>query len=303
MAEVLTQTAPATPAVQAETPKPEVKESLITRASKVSLESANPEKSDSTPSEAIKLDQATIDRIADPVLKQAVIEAHKSMQADYTRKTQDLAAKRKETESLKSQLEQSGKYTPSKIQELLNDPSFVQAAQDYQKQIGPVQNAPNTNGVLTEEEFSYLPPEQQKAYRQSQEATFAANSALRELNLWKQQAAWEREDSELKSKYANYDPSSVTQIFSDMMNGKVNATREHLWKVRDYDDAVNRAYQLGLQDRKLEQGEKFNASSQPNNISVTPSSGDVPTKLPNESQPDHWRRIAQNAMKKVGVIK
>ena len=108
MAEVLTQTAPV--AVQAtETQKPEVKESLITRASKVSLESANPEKgTEQASQEAIKLDQATIEKIADPTLKAAVMEAHKSMQADYTRKTQELASKRKEMDSLKSQLEQSG---------------------------------------------------------------------------------------------------------------------------------------------------------------------------------------------------
>jgi len=304
MAEVLTQTVPQQ-AVQAPEPqKPEVKESLITRASKVSLDTtANPEKVTTDPQEAIKIDQTAIDKIADPVLKQSVQEAYKSMQADYTRKTQSLAEEKKQMASLRTQLEQSGQYTPSKIQELLNNPSFVQAAQDYQRQINPQVNNAQNHGSLTQEEFSYLTTEQQKAYTESVEAKTAAVSVMRELNLFKQQAAWEREDGQLKTKYANYDPNSVTQVFNDMMSGKLYATREHLWKVQDYDSAVQRAYNLGLQDRKLELGDKMNASSQPNSISVTPSNSDVPVKQPNESASDHWKRVAQNAMKKVGVIK
>jgi hypothetical protein len=145
MPEIVMQTAPVTPAVQAPEVKPEVKESIVTRASKVTIDPTTPV--ESTPQEVIKLDQAAIDKIADPSLKAAVIEAHKSMQADYTRKTQELSARRKEMDTLRTQLEQSGSYTPTKIQELLQNPSFVQAAVEYQKQ-----NAPpaSTNEPLTQ---------------------------------------------------------------------------------------------------------------------------------------------------------
>jgi hypothetical protein len=301
MPEVLTQTVPES-AVQAQTIQPEApKESLVTRASKVTIPSqAQPiEGQTIAPLEApIKLDQATIDRIADPAMKQAVNDAYKSMLADYTRKTQAVASERKQLDTVKQQMEQEKYNVPS----LLNDPKWVQAAQEYQKSITP-QGNPQTTGALTQEEFSYLAPEQQKAYTETQEAKNVSMKVLNELNQFKQQAAWEREDGQLQSKYANYDPTKVNQIYNDMMTDRIRATREHLWKVQDYDSAVQRAYQLGIQDRQLEQGMKLNASSQPNNISVTPSNSDVPVRQPNQSQSDHWRLIAQNAMKKVGVIK
>lgn len=300
MAETLTQTAPAETQVQApvqaEQPKPQ--ESIITRASKVSLD--QPQKTETQSEESIKVNNDSIEKIVDPALKQAVKDAYKSMESDYQRKMQDLASRRKEMDTLRAQLEQSGQYNPTKIQELLNNPSFVQAAQEYQKQITPRENV---NSPLTQEEFSYLSPEQQKLYHSTQEAKNIAVNALTQAQQINQRAANQAEDSRLQQTYANYQPQTVDQVYNDMMTGKVQATREHLWKVADYDSAVNRAYQLGLQDRKIELGEKLNASSQPNNISVTPSSGDVPIKMPNESAPDYFRRIAQNAMRKVGVVK
>jgi hypothetical protein len=88
-----------------------------------------------------------------------------------------------------------------------------------------------------------------------------------------------------------------------MMQGKLQASREHVFKAFDYEEAVNRAYQLGLQDRKLEQDGKVAASSNPNSINVTHSGNDVPVRQPNQSQSEHWKAVAQNAMRKVGVIK
>jgi hypothetical protein len=87
-----------------------------------------------------------------------------------------------------------------------------------------------------------------------------------------------------------------------MMQGRVQATREHLWKVVDYESAVKRAYDLGKQDRKMEVAEKVGASSNPNLINITPSN-DVPVRIQNESSTDYFRRIALNAARKVGVVK
>jgi len=302
MAETLTQTVQAqttdATTVQAHvTPK----EDLITRASKVTLD--NPTEVIKSTEDSIKLDQATIDKIADPVLKEAVIQAHKSMQADYTRKTQDLALRRKEMDSLKNQLEQSGQYTPTKIQEMLNNPSFVQAAQEYQRINGGQTTPTNSTGELTPEEFSYLSPEQQKLYTSTMEVKKTNQEILSKLNSSEMARAFQEQDITLKSKYGNYSPKTVDEIYNGMMNGTIQATREHLWKVADYDSAVERAYKLGLEDRKLELGDKFNATSQPNSTSSTSYNGDVPVKQVNESQPDYFRRVAQNAMKKVGAIK
>lgn len=263
-------------------------EDLVTRASKVVVP-AQPEKGTDAPQEAIKLDQAAIDRIADPVLKQAVIETHKSMQADYTRKTQDLATKRKEAEALKAQVEQD-KYN---IPNLLNDPKWVQVASEYQKTIKP-QPTSNSNGDLTEEEFGYLPPEQQKSYLKMKQL----EQGVQSLASLAQSERMKNEDMTLKTRYANYEPQTVDKIYSDMMTGKLQATREHLWKVADYESAVNRAYQLGLQDRKLQTADKVAGSSQPTGVNVTPTS-DTPTRLPNEGGVEYFKRIAAHNFQKL----
>lgn len=294
MAEVFTQTVPAQSKVEAttvqakEVTKPE--ESLISRASKVSLDT--PKKDEGVLTESIKLDQAAIDKITDPALKASVQEAYKSMQADYTKKTQDLATKRKEMDSLKTQLESTGQYTPARIQQLLTDPSFVQAAMEFQRINGGQSNqATPANGELSAEEFSYLTPEQQKLYTSTMDVKKTNDQILSKLNASETARVFEQQDTTLRTKYANYDPKAVDEIYNGMMNGTIQATREHLFKVHDYDNAVQRAYQLGKEDRKIEMGEKVAASSTTNGVSVTPSS-DVPVRLANESGPEYFKRIA-----------
>jgi hypothetical protein len=278
--QVIEQTAE--PVVQAEPV-----EDLVTRASKVTIP-AQPEKGESAPQDAIKLDQAAIDRISDPALKQAVIETHKSMQADYTRKTQAAAQVRKEAEALKAQAE-AGKYD---IPTLLNDPKWVQVASEYQKTIKP-QPTGNSNGDLTEEEFSYLPPEQQKSYLKMKNL----EQGMQSLANLAQSERMKNEDMTLKNRYANYEPQTVDKIYQDMMTGKLQATREHLWKVADYESAVNRAYQLGLQDKKVETANKVAGSTQSSGVNVTPT-GDAPTRLPNESGIEYFKRIAAHNFSK-----
>jgi len=285
---IATQTAEPKPAVQAEPAQVAQKEDLVTRASKVGMEV----KPEAKPEEAT-FNVNDLDKIQDPQARKLAEDAYKSFQADYTRKTQALASERKEMEALKAKLEQSGQYTPAKISELLNDPSFVQAAQEYQRINGGQQTPVQNNGDLTQEEFSYLTPEQQKLYvktKQMEQSLSIVNNRLQASEV-------SREDMSLKSKYANYDPDTVNQIYRDMMSGKIQATREHLWKVADYESAVERGYRLGLEDRKLEVGQKVAASSDLNGMSVTPA-GDTPIRGPKESGIEYFKRIAlHNAQK------
>lgn len=273
MAEVtaVPQTAPVTPAVQVEAPK----EDLLTRVSKVITEKVAEPNGDS-----IAFNVKDLEKIADPQARKLAEDAYKSFQADYTRKTQELASQRRALESKKG-------YD---IPQMLNDPEFVRAAQEYQR-INGGQNTqhPNLNGNadLSDEEFSYLTTEQQKLYiktKQMEQSMGIINNRL-------QAAEVEKEDVGLKSKYANYSSQSVNDIYQGMMTGKIQATREHLWKVQDYDDAVKRAYQLGKEDRKLELGEKFTASSQSNGVTQV-ASGDVPVRLEKESGIEYFKRIA-----------
>lgn len=288
---VLTQTAPATEtpvqAVQAEVQKPQ--ESIVTRASKVSLD--NPKKADEGQTESIQFNVKDLDKISDPVARKLAEDAYKSFQGDYTRKTQALAQERKEMEGFKSKLDSMKSWNPERIQEELNNPSFVQAAQEYQRRLNPQtpQQTSNGNSELTEEEFSYLAPEQQKLYLKTKQM----EQSLNIVNTRLQASEVEKEDMSLKGKYANYEPRTVNEIYQDMMSGRVQATREHLWKVVDYENAVQRAYQLGLEDRKPGMQEKVSASTQTNGYSVTPSS-DTPVRLPKESGIEYFKRLALN---------
>ena len=276
---------PAVPPVQAEAP---TTEDLVTRASKVTVP-VQPEKAPEGSQETINFNVKDFEKIQDPSARKLAEDAYKSMQSDYTRKTQDLAAKRKEAESLKAQAEAS-KYD---IPTLLNDPKWVQVASEYQKTLKP-QPEVTGNGDLTQEEFSYLAPEQQKLYLKTKQIEQGQQVLVSQL----QSERLQKEDVTLKSRYANYEPQTVDKIYQDMMTGRVQATREHLWKVVDYEAAVNRAYQLGLQDRKIETAEKVAGSSQPSGVSVTPSS-DTPARLPNEAGTEYFKRLAVHNFQKL----
>ena len=280
--------APAVQPVQAESPKPEVKEDLVTRASKVSLE--QPKKDESVSQDSIAFNVKDIEKIADPVAKKLAEDAYKSFQADYTRKTQALASERKNMESFKAQLDQMKSWSPQRIQEELNNPSFIQAAQEYQRLNGvQAQQQLNPNADLTQEEFSYLSPEQQKLYTKTKQM----EQTLNVVNNRLQTSEVEKHDMAMKSKYANYSTDLVNDSLAKMAHLDPVTVREYVFKASDYEKAVQRAYELGRQDRKVEMNEKVNASSSNNGISVT-SQGDVPTRLPKESGVEYFKRIALN---------
>lgn len=289
-----TQTAPAntssTTPVQA--PTTTTPEPLITRVSRVST--PQPENGQQAPaSDGIQFNVKDFEKIADPVARKLAEDAYKSMQADYTRKTQAIAAERA---TLKSQLEASGRYTPERIAQMLADPSFIQAAQAYQSQFTP-QAPANATGELTQEEFQYLSPEQQKLYAQQKQTQSMLANLQGELSSIKTQ----KEDTELTGRYSNYQPQTVNKIYEDMMTGRVQATREHLWKVVDYEDAVKRAYQLGQQDAKQGITTNRQASSIVNGASTPTMDADVPQRRPGQSHAEHWRAVAESAKVKLGI--
>lgn len=268
---------------------------LITRASQVSLEQPqnSPVPGAATDS-TIKLDQATIDKITDPALKSAVTEAYKSMQADYTRKTQAVAEKARQFEQ---QVEAMKLWTPERVQQELQNPSFIQAAQEYQRAHGAQAYQPATaQGDLTPEELSYLSPEQQKMY----EKTKQMEQTLAMMNGRLQSAEVEKQDMTLRSKYANYDPRAVDEIYRGMMSGAIQATREHLWKVQDYDAAVQRAYALGQQDAKTGITQARQATTPSGAVTTQTTDPDIPVKQKGESHQDFFRRLAASAKAKLG---
>ena len=205
----------------------------------------------------------------DPVLS----KFYKSMQADYTRKTQAAANDKKEAEKIKAEY---STWTPERVQQLLNDQTFVNAAQSVMKSQAP----PTYEG--TQEEWSAMSEADKVKFQRLEQ----------EVNLMKQQNYQTRklqEDVTLKNKYSNYDSQAIDILTADLLQGKVQATREHLWKVYDYEGAVERAYQLGLLDGKEGIKEKVASSSMEGTMATTNKEQPKPEKGENDRA--FFRRI------------
>ena len=160
------------------------------------------------------------------------------MQSDYQRKTTEVAEQRRKIEA---QLKESSNWTTEKVQQLLNDPKFVQEAQ---KVVG---NPPNSG--LTDQEYSALTDKEKAQLTNMQQQ-------LQQTQLQNWQMQQKQQDDQLKSRYANYAPDIVDTTIYRLVKGEVQANREYVWKAIDYDDAVQRAYELGKQDRSSINQEK-----------------------------------------------
>lgn len=253
-----------------ETPKPEApkEENLISRVSKVKVE--EPKKQEPEASNPFSLTREDWDRVqSDPSLK----KYYQSMLTDYQKKTTDLSEQRRQIETQK----QAANWTPERIQQLLNDPQFVQAAQ----QVASQKNPPNSG--LTDQEYSAL-TDKEKAQLESMQ------NEVQSLKMQNYQMQQKQQDETLKGKYANYAPDIVDTTIHRLANNEIIASREDIWKVVDYDDAVKRAYQLGLQDREKENTEKQQALS-PMGFNATPQDK-VPEIEKGESNTNFFKRLA-----------
>lgn len=262
------------------TPQPKEPD-LVTRVSQFKVEA--PAKAEPLDTEE-KFDFKELEAEAEknPVL----MKAYKSLQRGFNTKFQELAEIKK---SLQPKAEPSN-WTPEKVQSLMSDPAFVQAAQAL---AGPVQSK-----EPTDEEYSALQPhEKQKITQLEQELAAIKNQTLKAQS----EAMRIKQDQEIAQKYGNYQPEAVDIITADLLAGKVQATREHLWKVVDYDDAVKRAYELGRQDRQLDTQEKVNSTSFSGVNAVNTT--EPPKAVPGETNRAFWNRIATKALSEQGRVK
>lgn len=239
---------------KAEQPKPD----LITRASQVKVEKSV------VPVNEPEFDYKEIEAIKDPVAKDIALKAYKSFQRGFNQKYQELASMKKDYEHKAGDF---SNWTPEKVQSLINNPQFVEAAKNV---VGNVEQGYETE---TDKKMKMLEQELQQLKGQSLQQTFR------------------QQDEEIGKKYANYNPSKVDEITAEMLSGKVNATREHLWKVLDYDEAVKRAYELGKQDRQLELSEKQSSGAFNPNLTAITSVGEKTNPEKGESDRDYLKRL------------
>ena len=227
--------------------KPAPTQDLVTRVAQFKKEEKPKESAPDISLESDpKFDYKQLEAIKTPEeAKRWAEDAYKSLQRGYNQKYQSVAEMRKD---LEKKLSEQTTWTPQRIQAVLQDPNFVQAAQAVMQSQAP------TDSGMTEEQWSAL-SEGEKAKLQSMEKEIIN---LRQQN---QRAVLEQQDKELQGRYANYQPQAVEALIADLSTNRVVATREHLWKVLDYEAAVQRAYELGRQDAKSLTQEKIQASN------------------------------------------
>ena len=258
-------------------PKPE---DLVSRVSKVKVEPKLPDLNIEEP----HFDVNDIEKIADPQAKEQALKAYKSFQRGFNAKFQELAELRKQVESKN----QPSQWTPDRLKQEINKPDFIQASQAVLQE----QNPQNSN--MSDTEWSSLTANEKKQWQVMQQ----------ELASLKQQQSnqqilqnFKQQDEQLKARYSNYDPSAVDIITSELLEGKRNATREDIWKAKDYDDMAQRAYNLGKQDGNLDITDKKNASAY-DGLSTGKPATDVPVAEKNESTTSFFGRLVANNLAK-----
>ena len=201
---------------------------------------------------------------------------YKSLVSGANKKFQETAELRKTYEAKVNE-----KWTPSKIQELLNNPDFVMSAQSV-----VTSQAPKSSG-MSDQEWSALSDTDKAKFS----ALEARQSQMEQLLQRERQG---KEDEVLKSKYPDYAPDIVGTTVSKLVKGEVNATREDIWKVINYDNHVRRAYELGKQDASVDVKEKMGASSIEGYNTTAPREVVEPVK--GESNTSYFKRIVLNRM-------
>lgn len=229
-------------------------------------------------------DYKEIEDIKDPVAKEIAMKAYKSMQAGFTKKTQDLAEQRK---SVEAKIQEMQNWSPERIQrELLNNPQFVQAAQ----QIAGVTDQNPQNSGLTDEQFSAL-TDKEKA---ELSAIKNQNSVLaNEINNLKQsnyQALVAQRDAELKTRFTDYNPLEIDNTIKTLSSMNPVEIREHVYKSLRFEESVKAAYELGRSEKNELNKQKIDAFS--TNGSASTNSGNFPVRDKNDNDLSWFQKLA-----------
>lgn len=232
-------------AIQEPLVEPKIEEDLITRVSQVKPPESQEGKPKVEGSFNINDLDAEIEKVTDQAVKDQLIGLKKSLLRGENQKYQEIANLRKQYEQ---KLAESSTWTPERVKAEMNKPDFVRAAQDVLQSQNP------SGSGLTEEQWSGMSDAEKAEIKQLKD----------KINIL-EQSSWEatkiQQDNALKSKYANYASDVVDTTTQGLMSGKVKATREDLWKVIDYENAVRRAYELGKQDKLIDNQEKIGGMS------------------------------------------
>ena len=262
----------------------QAEQDLTSRASEVSLEPQETEKKYDRNSFNEKLSKLP------PEMQEEVKAFQQTLYKGADEKFQEAARLRREAEELR----QRG-WDKNSVQQLLNDPTFQAQVNELQQERQVEQN-PQGSG-LSDEEWSYLSPKEKAMLANTQKMQ---QEDRKKMDQFFQKQEWEKQDMTIKARYKNYEPKYVDEAFNGLVSGKIQATREDLWKAIDYENAVKRAYELGKKDRALDLNEKVTASSPASGFNVNQSK-DVPQKGEKENGVEYFKRIAMRNAQKLGI--
>ena len=251
-------------------------EDLLTRVTKFVETESPTNKSDTQIDTDIYNDtefRAKIDGLQDPELKEYMIQLRKSGIRGVNEKLGEIAEIRKEIQSIKGS-QQPEKWSAQRVQNLINDPDFLAAAQQV-------------TGVTPSNEDDEYVPESVKRKLAELDQVKSQMSAW-QLQQFKQNI--DNQHTQLSTKYGNYDRNKVDEIRKELLEGNIQATNEHLYKAWTHDENVKNAYEMGRRDAQEGITEKERSSS-PSGYSQTQNSTmKAETK---ETDKQFWRRIVE----------
>jgi hypothetical protein len=268
MEEIITAQAPVTEATSVPSIVPEATTAPVVPVKDLTTKISEFKKSQATVSVTDNsqsfFDYKEIEKIADPAARKFAEDAYKSMQSGFTKKTQEIAEQKKQFEQ---KMQDMQNWSPDRIQrELLNNPQFLQAAQE----IAQVQNPQNSG--LTDEQFSALTPQEKAELAQVPTLKNEINQ-LKQVNY---EAIVAQRDSQLQARYPDYNPNQINETIRNLAQMNPLDIREHVYKSLKHDEDVAAAYELGRQEAKGLNQTKINAITS-NGTSAT-NTDDGPTR-------------------------
>lgn len=226
---------------------------------------------------AVKL---SLDDVKDPAARQILEAKMKEANDAISRKFGEIGGEKaqllREMETLKNEMNKP--WTPSRIQELMNRPDFIQAAQQAAQVSAP------ENWTGTNDQWSNLSQSEQAQFRQLAQSQKALEAQLTQMQL-------SQVDEKLRTRFPDYNPQDVDTFIKDALDGRISndQLREFVYKAKNFDRHVEESYKYGLKDRNGNIQEKLNGST---NLGLSSTlAEEKPTKKEGESGHEFFKRL------------
>ena len=240
--------------------------------------------------QAVNFDRSKVDQLS-PEARTLFDDAYKSMQADYTRKTQSLSADKKAAAE-DAVTKAMDNLTPNQIGQLAQDPRFQNALSVYLNSVGAMPKGQAATPEAETDEYGDKPaapavnPAQEARMIKTEKAVYDVRKQLEHERLGKQYGKF-------------YNRDAAEGIFKNVANGQRLFTMEDAYWIASRDENMRRAYELGKQGRSMDITEKSQATTHPTTSQSAPV-GEPLKQNSGESRIDFFRRLAQSASQRSG---